>query len=116
MGFGENGCRRACLAGKNKSLDDATNWVMEHMGDPDFNDPLPAAGGAGADAAMDEAAAMLESMGFASHHCRAALKRSGNSVEAATEFLFSKSPDELDLMAAEDLSEPPATPAAGTTE
>ena len=48
---------------------------------------------------------------FPSHHCRAALKRSGKSVEAATEFLLSNTPDQLDLMAAEDLPAPAAAPA-----
>lgn len=45
MGFSENGSKRAALAVGNSSAEAATNWVMEHMGDDDFNDPLPAPGG-----------------------------------------------------------------------
>lgn len=45
MGFSENGSKRAALAVGNASAEAATNWVMEHMGDADFNDPLPAPGG-----------------------------------------------------------------------
>lgn len=44
MGFTENGSKRAALAVGNSSAEAATNWVMEHMGDADFNDPLPAPG------------------------------------------------------------------------
>ena len=53
MGFGENGCKRAALAVKNASVEAATDWVMQHMGDDDFNEPLaPAASSAaGANAA-----------------------------------------------------------------
>ena len=44
-------------------------WVLTHMGDPDFNDPLPShteaeATATSAPAANPEAASMLESMGF----------------------------------------------------
>jgi len=45
MGFSENGSKRAALAVGNSSAEAATNWVMEHMGDDDFNDPLPPPGG-----------------------------------------------------------------------
>lgn len=52
MGFSENGSKRAALAVANASAEAATNWVMEHMGDADFNDPLPAPGGFGRGAAL----------------------------------------------------------------
>merc|ERR1719421_370871 len=81
------------------------NWVMDHMGDADFNDPPAPAGGAAADPELEMKVAQLESMGFAPAHCRVALKRAGG-VEAATEFLFSNAPEELDLMAAQDASHP----------
>lgn len=44
MGFSENGSKRAALAVGNSSAEAATNWVMEHMGDADLNDPLPPPG------------------------------------------------------------------------
>ena len=40
MGFSENGSRRAALATNNASADVAMNWVLEHMGDANFNDPI----------------------------------------------------------------------------
>merc|ERR1719387_2011237 len=113
MGFSENVCRRACLATKNAGVQQAMNWVLDHMAkDPDFNDPpAPAGGGGGADDADDADDAgledgvmmLMESTGFPSHHCRAALKRTGKSVEAAAEFLLTDTSPQLDIMAAEDL-------------
>jgi hypothetical protein len=40
MGFSEQGCRRACVA-TNNNADASMEWILEHMGDEDFNDPLP---------------------------------------------------------------------------
>merc|ERR1712137_1329494 len=40
MGFGSNACARACLGVHNSSAEAATNWLMEHMGDADINDPV----------------------------------------------------------------------------
>ena len=39
MGFDTNGCRRACLATKNQGVEAAMEWVLQHMGDPDFSSP-----------------------------------------------------------------------------
>ena len=41
MGFGRAACEKAVLLTGNSSLEAATNWVMEHMSDPDFDVPLP---------------------------------------------------------------------------
>ncbi len=41
MGFEENGCKRAALATGNSNAEAAMEWVLGHMEDPDFNDPLP---------------------------------------------------------------------------
>ena len=40
MGFSAEGCRRACVATRN-GLEQAQLWVLEHMGDADFDTPLP---------------------------------------------------------------------------
>lgn len=45
MGFSENGCRRACVATGNTSVESAMEWVMGHMEDDDFNEPLAGGGG-----------------------------------------------------------------------
>lgn len=40
MGFPPEACKRAIFFTKNKSLNDATNWLMEHISDSDFSDPF----------------------------------------------------------------------------
>ena len=40
MGFGLEGCKKAVFHTKNAGAEAAMNWVMEHMGDADFNDPF----------------------------------------------------------------------------
>ena len=39
MGFAPNGCRRAVYATAGQGLEAAMNWVLEHMGDADFDTP-----------------------------------------------------------------------------
>ena len=77
MGFGENGCRRAAVATKNAGMEAAMEWVLGHMEDADFNDPMPSAGAAaaagGAKAADPEQVSMLEGMGFSEEQAKAAL-------------------------------------------
>jgi len=40
MGFPPEACKRAIFFTKNKSLNDATNWLMEHISDHDLSDPF----------------------------------------------------------------------------
>lgn len=40
MGFSENGLMRAAVATNNASAEAAMEWVLTHMGDDDFNEPL----------------------------------------------------------------------------
>lgn len=40
MGFPWEACRKAVHLTGNNGTEAAMNWVMEHMGDPDFADPL----------------------------------------------------------------------------
>jgi ubiquitin carboxyl-terminal hydrolase 5/13 len=40
MGFPPDACKRAIFSTKNRSLNDATNWLMEHISDPDFSSPF----------------------------------------------------------------------------
>lgn len=78
------------------------NWVLEHVADADFNDPLPgpAASGAATSAANPEEVAMLASLGFATRHAEGALKVMGGDADRAAEWLFSH-PDDLDAAVAQ---------------
>ena len=89
------------------------NWVLEHMDDADFNDPLPASGAAAASASSSSAAAaageagvdaealvMLTSLGFTERQAEAALKATGGDAARGAEWLFSHT-DNLDTAVAE---------------
>ncbi|CAK8992054.1 Ubiquitin carboxyl-terminal hydrolase 5 (Deubiquitinating enzyme 5) (Isopeptidase T) (Ubiquitin thioesterase 5) (Ubiquitin-specific-processing protease 5), partial [Durusdinium trenchii] len=105
MGFGENGCKRALLAVQNAGVEPAMQWVLEHMGDPDFNDPPPApaatSAGAGASAGSvdPEQVTMLASMGFSEDGARLALKECSGNLERAADWLFSHAADLESLLA-----------------
>ena len=98
MGFSENGAKRAALATGNADVQVAMEWVMNHMGDPDFNDPPPAgpaepAAGAGGGApgfqADPASVEMLGAMGFSAEHAAIALEQCSGSLERAADWLFS---------------------------
>ncbi|CAM9616195.1 unnamed protein product [Chrysoparadoxa australica] len=105
MGFSENGCKRAALAVSNANAEVAMNWVLEHMGDDDFSDPLPpppagkplasgcCTGGSGSSDPDAEAVAMLQSLGFDERSAKAALLSTGNNSERAADWLFSHMDD-----------------------
>jgi len=103
MGFGENGCRRAAVAVQNAGVEAAMEWVLGHMEDPDFNDPLPAPAPAGAAQGASAAAAaasfpqealdMLAGMGFSEAHAKGALTACGGNLERAADWLFSHMDD-----------------------
>ena len=64
---------------QNAGTEGAMNWVLGHMEDADFNDPLPSTSSAAqapsSDAAADpESLMMLVSMGFTEQQATAALK------------------------------------------
>ena len=65
MGFSTNGARRALIA-TNNNVEAAMEWVFQHMGDPDFNDPLPTTASSGGSVVepSEENVSMIVSMGF----------------------------------------------------
>lgn len=90
MGFPENGCKRAALAVNNSSAEDAAEWVMMHMEDPDFNTPLEQTSNAlQASGVNEESVGMLTAMGFSAEHARHALGQTDNNLERAADWLFS---------------------------
>eukprot|EP00463_Aulacantha_scolymantha_P006115 TRINITY_DN765_c0_g1_i1.p1 TRINITY_DN765_c0_g1~~TRINITY_DN765_c0_g1_i1.p1 ORF type:complete len:240 (+),score=44.11 TRINITY_DN765_c0_g1_i1:466-1185(+) len=84
MGFSENGSKRACIATKNASAQVAMNWVIAHMDDKNFNDPLPSTSGGGGESFSAQQLTTLVNMGFAEAMAKKALKKcDGNSDRAA---------------------------------
>ncbi len=90
MGFGENGCRRAAVATGNSGVEAAMEWVLGHMEDADFDQPLPEPVSQAAAATAEpgeeedpEKVAMLGGMGFSDLHAKAALKVSEDEKGSA---------------------------------
>nr|CAG4643726.1 EOG090X0181 [Lepidurus arcticus] len=101
MGFPLESCKKAAYFTENQGLEAATNWLMEHMADPDFEAPFvpPGLGLQGKKTlanfvANEDAVAMLEAMGFARSQAVTALRNTDNNVERATDWIFSH-PDEI---------------------
>lgn len=124
MGFSENGSKRAAVATQNMGAEGAMEWVLSHMEDANFNEPLsqPDQAPATAQAATDkpggtvstadpESIMMLVSMGFTDAQAAAALKACHNSLERSADWLFSHA-DDLDAAVASVYGEPASQPAA----
>lgn len=100
MGFHKEGCRKAVYHTKNQGVEPAMNWVLEHMGDPDFTSPLVLPGSQGSKAADEESLAIITSMGFTEAQAIKALKATDNNLERAADWIFSHA-HELDSMEGE---------------
>uniref|UniRef100_A0A034W439 Ubiquitin carboxyl-terminal hydrolase n=1 Tax=Bactrocera dorsalis TaxID=27457 RepID=A0A034W439_BACDO len=99
MGFPQEACKRAVFHTKNISLEAASNWLMEHIGDADISEPfvLPIDGMGDSKAndfvANPESVAMLMSMGFEERQATKALKATDGNIERATDWIFSHADD-----------------------
>ncbi|KAF2975716.1 hypothetical protein EK904_014029 [Melospiza melodia maxima] len=103
MGFPLEACRKAVYYTGNLGAEVAFNWIIAHMEEPDFAEPLviPAFGevassGAAALGAVgldnqppEEMVAIIISMGFQRSVAIQALKATNNNLERALEWIFS---------------------------
>lgn len=99
MGFGLEGCKKAVFHTKNAGAEAAMNWVMEHMGDADFNDPFVQPGESAAKSSFvpdADAMANLMGMGMPEKKCRKALKETNNDCARAVDWIFSHPDDDGD--------------------
>merc|ERR1712008_201758 len=115
MGFSRNGCTRALYETKNSGVEAAMNWVVEHMGDANFNDPFVdpnAAKPKKSTVQVDEGnVSMLVEMAFTREQATKALKETDNNMERAVEWIFSH-PNDLGTEPEED-EQPEVGGAAG---
>jgi len=105
MGFGFEACRKAAYHTKNSGVEAAMEWVLQHMDDPDLNDPLVIASSGAAPAACTvspENVEMLQAMGFTAKQARKALSNTDDNLERAADWVFSHTAelDEEDTPAA----------------
>jgi len=93
MGFGFEACRKAAYNTQNSGVEAAMEWVLQHMDDPDLNEPLVTAGpSTGAPAACSvspENVEMLQAMGFTAKQARKALSKTDDNLERAADWVFS---------------------------
>ncbi|KAG5683961.1 hypothetical protein PVAND_013216 [Polypedilum vanderplanki] len=112
MGFPLDACKRAVFFTKNTGLENATNWIMQHIADEDLNSPFVPPGQESIKTVFipnEEGLAMILSMGFTMQQATKALKATNNNTERAVDYIFSHQ-DELDM---EDVPSS-STPAVAT--
>jgi ubiquitin carboxyl-terminal hydrolase 5/13 len=90
MGFPRVRCEKALHATGNADAEAASNWLFQHLDDPDIDTPVNLDGGAGgSSAAVDpEKIESLGAMGFNVPQARQALKETGGDLERAVDWLF----------------------------
>ncbi len=83
----------------NAGAEIAMNWIMQHMDDPDLNDPINCddSAPAGEFTANPDALSSIEQMGFTPAQALKALQATDNNLERAVDWIFSHA-EQLDAM------------------
>ncbi|KAF2115510.1 ubiquitin carboxyl-terminal hydrolase-like protein [Lophiotrema nucula] len=94
MGFPRVRCEKALHATGNADPEAASEWLFQHMEDPDIDTPADfnagSSGSGAATTAVDsEKIENLGAMGFSAPQARQALKETGGDMERAVDWLFS---------------------------
>ncbi|XP_007422845.1 ubiquitin carboxyl-terminal hydrolase 13 isoform X2 [Python bivittatus] len=103
MGFPLEACRKAVYYTGNMGAEVAFNWIIAHMEEPDFAEPLsipgyggtafPGTGGSGVpgldNQPPEEMVAIIASMGFQRNVAIQALRATNNNLEHALDWIFS---------------------------
>ncbi|XP_062018415.1 ubiquitin carboxyl-terminal hydrolase 14 [Rosa rugosa] len=85
MGFNHLHCQKAAINTSNVGVEEAMNWLLSHMDDPDIDAPISQ----GRQIAVDQSKVdVLISFGFQEDFARAALKAAGGDIEKATDWIF----------------------------
>ncbi|KAK9092283.1 hypothetical protein Syun_027194 [Stephania yunnanensis] len=85
MGFNYFHCQKAAINTSNAGVEEAMNWLLSHMDDPDIDDPISPEQNVEVDQSQVET---LISFGFGDEVARKALKASGGNIEKATNWIF----------------------------
>ncbi|XP_051779905.1 ubiquitin carboxyl-terminal hydrolase 13 isoform X2 [Erpetoichthys calabaricus] len=117
MGFPLEACRKAVYYTGNMGAEVAFNWIIAHMEEPDFAEPLVISsfseiGPSGFGTAPilenqppEESVAILTSMGFPRNQAIRALKETNNNLERALDWIFTNPNGEEESEAASDVAE-----------
>lgn len=85
MGFSHLHCQKAAINTSNTGVEEAMNWLLSHMDDPDIDAPISQGGETVVDQSQID---VLLSFGFQEEIARKALKASGGDIEKATDWIF----------------------------
>ncbi|KAL0320716.1 UNVERIFIED_CONTAM: Ubiquitin carboxyl-terminal hydrolase 14 [Sesamum radiatum] len=87
MGFQYLHCQKAAISTSNAGVEEAMNWLLNHMNDPDIDEPI---GQVQKSAPYIDPSKVdtLISFGFDEEIARKALQASGGDIEKATEWIF----------------------------
>ncbi|KAL0301128.1 UNVERIFIED_CONTAM: Ubiquitin carboxyl-terminal hydrolase 14 [Sesamum radiatum] len=87
MGFQYLHCQKAAISTSNAGVEEAMNWLLNHMNDPDIDEPI---GKAQKSVPYIDPSKVdtLISFGFEEEVARKALQASGGDIEKATEWIF----------------------------
>ncbi|CAH2247759.1 ubiquitin carboxyl-terminal hydrolase 13 [Pelobates cultripes] len=108
MGFPLEACRKAVYYTGNLGAEVAFNWIIAHMEEPDFAEPLSIPGCAAASSISsygqnvqlnqppEEIVALISSMGFQRNQAIQALRATNNNLERALDWIFSHPESEED--------------------
>ncbi|PGH13794.1 hypothetical protein AJ80_06182 [Polytolypa hystricis UAMH7299] len=96
MGFPEPRCKKALQATGNAGSENALNWLLAHLDDPDIDLPLDATTGAADSNDDPEKIAQLGDMGIEHARARKALRETGGDVMRAIDWVFSH-PDDMGI-------------------
>ncbi|XP_020534537.1 ubiquitin carboxyl-terminal hydrolase 14 isoform X2 [Jatropha curcas] len=88
MGFNYLHCQKAAINTLNTGVEEAMNWLLSHMDDPDIDVPI-SQGVLGTEVVDQSKVDTLISFGFQEELARKALKASGGDIEKATDWIFS---------------------------
>ncbi|KAG7456899.1 hypothetical protein MATL_G00240820 [Megalops atlanticus] len=117
MGFPQEACRKAVYYTGNMGAEMAFSWILAHMEEPDFAEPLavhsfPEAGPSfpAASSFMDnqppeESVAILTSMGFPRRQSIQALRVTNNNLERALDWIFTHPDYEEESEVASDVAD-----------
>ncbi|KAI1891586.1 hypothetical protein AGOR_G00145310 [Albula goreensis] len=119
MGFPLEACRKAVYYTGNMGPEMAFNWIIAHMEEPDFAEPLavpslveasPSSPSLGQSPPLDnqppeESVSILTSMGFPRHQSIQALKSTNNNLERALDWIFTHPESEEGSEGASDMAD-----------
>ncbi|KAL8046490.1 hypothetical protein ABFX02_08G180900 [Erythranthe guttata] len=87
MGFQYLHCQKAAVSTSNVGLEEAMNWLLNHMSDPDIDEPIAKAHKSASFIDPSKLETLI-SFGFDEDTARKALQASDGDIEKATEWIF----------------------------